>query len=57
MVIEGVRRCGLDPVMVYLQITRGAGPRSLAYSADVEPTVVATFRANPMAEIGAAATA
>ncbi|MFQ5489178.1 MAG: aminotransferase class IV [Phycisphaerae bacterium] len=44
---EGVARCGFDPAMVYLQITRGAAPRRLAYDDGMEPTVVATFKAKP----------
>jgi len=47
IIAEGVARAGFDEVMVYLQITRGAAPRSLAYDPNLRPTVVATFKPKP----------
>jgi len=45
---EGVRRCGFDEVMIYIQITRGVAPRDHVYSGDITPTVAATFKARPV---------
>lgn len=44
---EGVARAGFDETMIYLQITRGTGSRSLAPEGPMQPTVVATFKAKP----------
>jgi len=45
---EGIARCGCDDVMVYIQLTRGAAPRTLECPAAMRPTVVVTFRALPV---------
>ena len=44
---EGVRRCGFEDVMVYLQITRGVAPRHHEFPDEVNPTIVATFKPKP----------
>lgn len=45
---EGIRRCSHRDVMVYIQITRGAAPREHAIPRAVTPTVVMTFRHQPV---------
>ncbi len=47
IVRQGIERCEFDPALAYLQITRGVQARSLVYQADIDPTVVATFKAKP----------
>lgn len=47
LIQEGLERAGFDETMVYIQITRGAAPRLLAYPPDLAPTVVLTFRPKP----------
>ena len=44
---EGLRRSELHDAMVYLQITRGAAPRSHVVSERITPTVVMTFKSLP----------
>lgn len=44
---EGVRRCGFPDAMVYIQISRGAAPRSHSIPEGMTPTVVMTFKALP----------
>lgn len=48
LVGEGIERCGFDPTMAYVQVTRGACSRSHVYAANMQPTVVATFKAKPV---------
>ena len=45
---KGIRRCGFEDVMVYLQITRGRAPRDHLYSSGITPTVIATFKPRPV---------
>ena len=47
-IFEGVRRCGMNHTLVYIQVTRGAGPRSHAIPDGMIPTVVMTFRPLPI---------
>ncbi len=49
-IIEGIARSRFDTSMVYLQITRGAAPRSLACPEGVSPTVVMTFKPKPVVD-------
>lgn len=44
---EGLRRIGPRDVMVYVQLTRGAAPRSHVFPECVSPTLVLTFRDLP----------
>ncbi|GIK17418.1 MAG: D-alanine aminotransferase [Planctomycetota bacterium] len=44
---EGLRRCGFEEAMAYIQISRGEAPRSHIPPADIKPTIVMTFRALP----------
>jgi D-alanine transaminase len=44
---EGLRRCERADLMVYVQITRGAAPRSHLFPANATPTVVMTIRPLP----------
>lgn len=44
---EGIRRSGFTDTMVYIQISRGAAPRSHAIPEGLTPTVVMTFKALP----------
>ena len=44
LIIQGIKGSGFDEVHVYLQITRGAAPRSHAFPAEAPPTVVMTFK-------------
>lgn len=44
---EGLRRSELHEAMVYLQITRGAAPRSHVVPEGITPTVVMTFKPLP----------
>lgn len=44
----GLKRCGFSDAMVYIQITRGEGPRShVIPDGTIEPTVVMTFKPRP----------
>lgn len=42
---EGLRRCALADALVYIQLSRGAAPRSHTIPKEIEPTLVVTFRA------------
>ncbi|MEE9293901.1 MAG: aminotransferase class IV [Phycisphaerae bacterium] len=44
---EGIARAGFARTLAYLQVTRGVQARSHLHSADLAPTVVATFRPKP----------
>lgn len=44
---QGIRRCGCRHVFIYLQLTRGAAPRSHAIPAGLAPTVVVIFKPRP----------
>ncbi len=44
IIFEGLNRSGLGDTLVYIQITRGAAPRSHAIPENMTPTVVMTFR-------------
>ncbi|HEY3244998.1 MAG TPA: aminotransferase class IV [Phycisphaerae bacterium] len=48
MIREGLRRSDIPEAMVYVQVTRGAGPRSHLYADGLRPTVVATVRPRPV---------
>ncbi len=50
IITEGIARAGFTETMVYLQITRGAAPRALAYGPDLTPTVVLTFKPKPVVD-------
>lgn len=52
VIAEGLRRCGFTEAMVYLQITRGAAPRSHLVPAGLTPTVVMTFKPLPAVASG-----
>jgi len=41
---EGLQRSGLRDAVVYIQLTRGAAPRTHVLQTPVEPTLVMTFR-------------
>jgi len=47
VIVEGISRAGFADTLVYLQITRGAAPRSHVFPRQPRPTVVATFKAKP----------
>jgi len=47
---EGLRRCGLRDALVYIQITRGACPRSHLAPDDLSPTTVMTFGQRPVVD-------
>lgn len=47
IIAEGLRRSELRDAMIYIQITRGAAPRSHAIPAGLTPTVVMTFKPLP----------
>ncbi len=47
ILLEGIRRSGLSDVMVYAQITRGAGPRCHLPQPGLTPTMVMTFKPLP----------
>jgi D-alanine transaminase len=47
IVSEGLRRIGPRDVMVYVQLTRGAAPRSHVFPNNISPTLVMTFRDLP----------
>jgi D-alanine transaminase len=44
IVREGLRRSEIGEAMVYIQITRGAAPRSHVFPVGIAPTLVLTFR-------------
>jgi len=46
---EGLARTGFAEAMIYIQLTRGAAPRSHACPAGITPTVVMTFKPRPSA--------
>lgn len=48
VIVEGIRRCEYEDVLVYLQITRGVAPRDHIFPAKYTPTVVATFKRMPV---------
>jgi len=48
LIDEGVRRAELRDAMVYIQLTRGAAPRSHVIPPKISPTVVMTFKALPL---------
>jgi D-alanine transaminase len=41
---QGIRRVGVQEMLVYLQITRGTMPRDHVAAADLKPTILATFK-------------
>jgi len=45
---EGFKRCGFSDAMIYVQLTRGAAPRSHELPKDLPPTVVMTFKPLPL---------
>lgn len=45
---EGLRRCELRDVMIYIQITRGVAPRVHAIPDNLTPTVIVTFKPLPV---------
>jgi D-alanine transaminase len=45
---EGLRRSGFADAVVYIQVTRGAAPRSHVIPAGLTPTVVMTFKPLPV---------
>ena len=47
IIAEGLRRSELGDALIYVQITRGAAPRSHAIPAGLTPTVVMTFKPLP----------
>ncbi len=47
IIMEGLRRSELRDALVYIQITRGAAPRSHAIPPGLSPTVVMTFKPLP----------
>jgi len=46
---EGLARSGFSEAMIYIQLTRGAAPRSHAIPAGIASTVVMTFKPRPTA--------
>jgi len=44
IIVEGLRRSGLSDALIYIQLTRGAAPRSHLIPDDIVPTLVMTFR-------------
>ncbi len=48
LILEGIRRAGFERTLVYLQVTRGVQPREHVYSQDLRPSIVATFRPQPV---------
>lgn len=47
IIAEGIQRSGLRDAMIYIQITRGAGPRNHVVPDGLEPTLVMTFKPRP----------
>ncbi|UCE62270.1 MAG: aminotransferase class IV [Phycisphaerales bacterium] len=47
IVEEGLRRSGIDDAMIYIQLTRGAAPRTHEFPKGTPPTVVITFKPLP----------
>ena len=47
IIAEGLRRSELRDALIYIQITRGAAPRSHTFPAGLTPTVVMTFKPLP----------
>jgi len=48
VIAEGLRRSGFRDALVYIQLTRGAAPRSHALPSGLKPTVVMTFKTLPV---------
>ena len=48
IIAEGLRRSGFSEAMIYVQITRGAAPRSHVIAEGMTPTVVMTVKALPI---------
>ena len=46
---EGLKRCGFDDAMIYIQLTRGTAPRVHLIPEGMEPTVIMTFKPRPVA--------
>jgi len=44
VIMEGLKRCGFDRALVYLQITRGVARRSHLPAEGLKPTIIMTFR-------------
>lgn len=47
LIAEGLARCGFPRALIYIQVTRGAAPRSHLPPKDLKPTLIITFRATP----------
>jgi len=47
VMLEGLTRSGITDAMIYVQITRGAAPRSHSFAEGMTPTVVMTFKPIP----------
>ena len=48
ILLEGLRRCEFVDALIYIQITRGAAPRSHVITKGIRPTVVMTFKPLPL---------
>lgn len=48
VLLEGVKKCELRDVMIYIQITRGVAPRVHAIPDNLTPTVIVTFKPLPV---------
>ncbi len=46
IILEGIQRAGFDPAKIYMQLTRGTGPREHVPSRPLKPTLILTFRAH-----------
>lgn len=44
IIFEGLKRCGFNPAMIYIQLTRGVAPRHHVAPDLIEPTLVVTWR-------------
>ncbi len=49
IIVEGLQRSGFADALIYVQITRGAAPRSHIIPKGIRPTVVMTFK--PLSEV------
>jgi len=47
IVADGIRRCGYENVIVYIQVTRGVAPRAHRPPPGLKPNVIMTFRPLP----------
>jgi len=47
IILDGLRRCEFASALIYVQITRGAAPRSHIIPKGIRPTVVMTFKPLP----------